>query len=64
MTTMHRDTMTSWIELADERQFMQATALGQAPRLIAPQHSRFGDTIRHLPAYLRHALSHGFGGHH
>jgi hypothetical protein len=60
---MHRDTMTSWIELADERQFMQATALGQAPRLIAPPHLRFGDAIRHLPACLRRALSHSFGGH-
>jgi len=61
---MQHHTMTSWIELADERQFMQATALGHAPRLVAPQHLRFSDTIRHLPAYLRHALSHSFGGNH
>jgi hypothetical protein len=51
-------TMTRWIEIADERQFNQATVFDRAPRVIERHHLHLGSAILHLPCRLIDALSH------
>jgi hypothetical protein len=51
-------TMTRWIEIADERQFNQATMFDRAPRVVERQHLHLGSAILHLPCRLIGALSH------
>ena len=54
---MTRRTMTSWIEIADERQFCQTVRYERMPRPEARQRKHLGWPIFGLPTRILDALS-------
>jgi hypothetical protein len=60
---MTQSTMTGWIEIADERHFLEATVPEQAPRDSGTRHS---PAILRLPCRIISALSghHAYGSRH
>ena len=55
---MTRNTMTGWIEIADERQFRESAMADCMPEPSERQHFHLGATILSLPCRIVDALTH------
>ncbi len=55
---MTHNTMTGWIEIADERQFCESTMAEQMPKPDERQHLHLGSAIFTLPCRIIGALTH------
>jgi len=55
---MTYNTMTSWIEAADERHFVEAATFDHAPQVTERQHLHLGSAIFSLPYRIIDALTH------
>ena len=55
---MSHDTMTGWIELADERRFWESKLGNSMPQIVERQHLHLGSAIFSLPCRIMNALSH------
>ena len=54
---MPRD-LTRWIEEADARRFGEAVTFERGPELRERHFMHLGNTIAHLPTWLRHSVRH------
>ena len=59
---MTHNTMTSWIEIADERHFFEAAMAERMPRVSERQHLRLGSAIFGLPCRIIDALARHYTG--
>lgn len=55
---MTHNTMTGWIEIADERQFWESAMADRMPRPTERQHLHLGSAIFTLPCRIIDALAH------
>lgn len=55
---MTRKTMTSWIEIADERRFFEDTVVNRMPEPRERQHFHLGSAIFSLPGRIVEAFTH------
>jgi hypothetical protein len=57
-TFMTHNTMTGWIEIADERHFVEAAMIERMPQPSERQHLHLGSAILSLPCRIIDALAH------
>jgi len=55
---MSRNTMTSWIEIADRRRFVEAAVAERMPQIGERQHLHLGSAIVSLSCRIVDALTH------
>lgn len=55
---MTYNTMTGWIEIADERHFVETAMAERTPRPSERQHLHLGSAIFSLPCRIIDALAH------
>ena len=55
---MTHNTMTGWIEIADERRFRESAMADRTPQPSERQHFHLGATILSLPCRIIDALTH------
>ena len=59
---MTYDTMTGWIEIADERRFVETATAERLPHPSERQHLHLGSAIFSLPCRIIDAVTHRHSG--